>query len=80
LRQRHYDAEHVAYETERLIAEALYHWRPVYMGFPADLATQPVPGCAQPISNGYSDPNSLEAANLTRRKSHSLPAEISGLS
>src|ERR1700735_4879599 len=34
--------QNVVYETERLIAEALYHLRPVYMAFPADLADQPV--------------------------------------
>ncbi len=28
--------QNVAFETERLIAEALYHRRPVYMAFPAD--------------------------------------------
>ncbi len=54
--------QNVEYETERLIAEALYHRRPVYMAFPADLANQPVLGGAQPISIGYSDPNSLAAA------------------
>lgn len=54
--------QNVAYETERLIAEALYHRRPVYMAFPADLANQPVLGCAQTISTGYSDPNSLASA------------------
>src|ERR1700753_3266074 len=30
--------QNVAYETERLIAEALYHRRPVSMAFPPDLA------------------------------------------
>lgn len=54
--------QNVAHETERLITEALYHRRPVYMAFPADLATQPVLGCAHPVSIGYSDPNSLAAA------------------
>jgi indolepyruvate decarboxylase len=34
--------QNVAVETERLIFEALYHRRPVYMAFPADLAGQPV--------------------------------------
>ncbi len=34
--------QNAAYETERLIAEALYHRRPVYMAFPADVANQPV--------------------------------------
>src|ERR1700744_6166372 len=30
--------QNAAFETERLIFEALYHRRPVYMAFPADLA------------------------------------------
>jgi indolepyruvate decarboxylase len=54
--------QNVAYETERLIAEALYHRRPVYMAFPADLANQPVLGEAPPIGEPRSDPASLEAA------------------
>jgi indolepyruvate decarboxylase len=54
--------QNVAYETERLIAEALYHRRPVYMAFPADLANQPVLGCARPVCAPRSDPNSLAAA------------------
>lgn len=41
--------ENAAYETERLIHEALYHRRPVYMAFPADLAAMPVLGEAAPI-------------------------------
>jgi indolepyruvate decarboxylase len=54
--------QNVAYETERLIAEALYHRRPVYMAFPADLANQPVLGEAPPISAPRSDPTMLGAA------------------
>lgn len=53
--------ENVAYETERLIAEALYHRRPVYMAFPADLANQPVAGEAQPIAPPRSNPETLQA-------------------
>jgi indolepyruvate decarboxylase len=34
--------QNVAMETERLIAEALYHRRPVYMAFPADHANEAV--------------------------------------
>src|SRR5215472_11095315 len=34
--------QNVAFETERLIAEALYHRRPVFMAFPADFAGQPL--------------------------------------
>lgn len=54
--------QNAAYETERLIAEALYHRRPVYMAFPADLANQPVLGEAQPIPPPRSDPEALAAA------------------
>lgn len=54
--------QNVAYETERLIAEALYHRRPVYMAFPADLANQPVLGHAQPVAAPRSDPAALAAA------------------
>jgi indolepyruvate decarboxylase len=54
--------ESVAYETERLIFEALYHRRPVYMAFPADLAVQPVLGEAQPIPQPRSNPKTLAAA------------------
>ena len=50
------------YETERLIAEALYHRRPVYMAFPSDLANQAVLGDAQPIAAPRSDPEKLAAA------------------
>jgi indolepyruvate decarboxylase len=54
--------ENAAYETERLIFEALYHRRPVYMAFPADLAVKPVLGEAQPIEAPRSDPATLQAA------------------
>jgi indolepyruvate decarboxylase len=54
--------QNVAYETERLIAEALYHRRPVYMAFPSDLANQAVLGDAQPIAAPRSDPEKLAAA------------------
>lgn len=54
--------QNVAYETERLIAEAFYHRRPVYMAFPADLANQPVVSTAQPVPPPRSDPAMLEAA------------------
>jgi indolepyruvate decarboxylase len=52
--------DNVAYETERLIFEALYHRRPVYMAFPADLASQPVLGQAQPIAMPQSNPAALK--------------------
>jgi indolepyruvate decarboxylase len=54
--------QNVAYETERLIAEALYHRRPVYMAFPGDLAKQPVLSKAQPLPAPVSDPASLATA------------------
>jgi indolepyruvate decarboxylase len=54
--------QNVAYETERLIAEAFYHRRPVYMAFPADLANQPVVSAAAPVPRPTSDPDMLEAA------------------
>ena len=49
-------------ETERLIAEALYHRRPVYMGFAADLAVQPARGTAVPRPAATSDPKALAEA------------------
>src|SRR5580704_14858318 len=54
--------QNVAYETERLIAEALYHRRPVYMAFPTDVANQPVVSTAVPLDLPESDPESLQAA------------------
>ncbi|MFE0626205.1 alpha-keto acid decarboxylase family protein [Streptomyces sp. NPDC058864] len=54
--------QNVASETERLIAAAFHHRRPVYMAFPADLATMPVVGSAQPIPAPASDPAQLDAA------------------
>jgi indolepyruvate decarboxylase len=54
--------QNAALETERLIFEALYHRRPVYMAFPADLAGQPVLGDAQPIAAPGSNPDMLRAA------------------
>jgi indolepyruvate decarboxylase len=53
--------QNVAYETERLIAEALYHRRPVYMAFPADLAEQMVVSSAQPLDPPISDPTTLQS-------------------
>ena len=54
--------QNVALETERLIAEAVYHRRPVYMAFPADHAAQAVASAAQPVPAPGSDPDSLRAA------------------
>src|SRR6202008_1950606 len=54
--------QNAAYETERLIAEALYHRRPVYMAFPADVANQPMVSSATPLDPPMSDAASLERA------------------
>ncbi|WP_374307596.1 alpha-keto acid decarboxylase family protein [Methylocella sp.] len=51
-----------AAETERLIAAALYHRRPVYMAFPADLAGKPLLDAAAPVAAPRSDPGALAAA------------------
>jgi indolepyruvate decarboxylase len=55
--------QNVAYETERLIAEALYHRRPVYMAFPADVAEQPIVAHAAPLDPPKSDVVSLRKAS-----------------
>jgi indolepyruvate decarboxylase len=52
--------QNAAYETERLLFEAFYHLRPVYMAFPADLAERPVLGSAQTLAAPVSDPILLE--------------------
>jgi len=54
--------QNAAYETERLIWEALYHHRPVYMAFPTDVANQPIVSTAAPLGPPKSDPASLEKA------------------
>ena len=54
--------QNAASETERLIAAALYHRRPVYMAFPSDVANSPVLGTAPSLSLPASDPESLAAA------------------
>jgi indolepyruvate decarboxylase len=55
-------AQNAAAETERLVAEALYHRRPVYMAVPSDVANTPVLGSAPPLSLPVSDPGSLVVA------------------
>lgn len=50
------------YETERLIAAALYHRRPVYMAFPADVVDEPVLASGQPVNMPTSNSTSLAAA------------------
>src|SRR6201999_3576456 len=47
--------QNVAHETERLIHEAFYHLRPVYMGFPGDLASQAALGDAWAIGSTKSN-------------------------
>jgi indolepyruvate decarboxylase len=54
--------QNVAHETERLIYEALYHRRPVYMAFPLDVAGQRALSTAAPLDPPTSDPASLEQA------------------
>ena len=54
--------QNAVYETERLIAEALYHRRPVYIAIPRDVADQEVLGSAQPLDPPRSNPNNLKAA------------------
>ncbi len=54
--------ENAASETERLIAAALYHRRPVYMAFPADAADLPMLTTEPPASLPKSEPASLESA------------------
>lgn len=51
-----------AAETERLIAAAFYHRRPVYMAFPTDSASSYVLGSAVPIAPAMSSPEALSAA------------------
>ncbi|MBV8966671.1 MAG: alpha-keto acid decarboxylase family protein, partial [Mycobacteriaceae bacterium] len=51
-----------AAETERLIAAALYHRRPVYLAFPSDVADMPLLAATPPLEPPSSDPDSLAAA------------------
>jgi indolepyruvate decarboxylase len=54
--------QNVASETERLIGEALYHRRPVYMAFPVDVANQTVVRNARPLDPPASDSTALQSA------------------
>src|SRR5271156_2953997 len=54
--------QNAAAETERLIAAALYHRRPRYKAFPAELANEPVVSEAQAFPAPCSDPASLQKA------------------
>ncbi|BBX66250.1 indole-3-pyruvate decarboxylase [Mycobacterium saskatchewanense] len=49
-------------ETERLIAEALYNRRPVYMAFPSDIVNKPVLATSAPLAIPTSDARALAAA------------------
>jgi indolepyruvate decarboxylase len=57
--------QNVAYETERLIAEAFYHRRPVYIAFPGDVADQTVVSNARPLEPPISDPVILKSLTDT---------------
>jgi indolepyruvate decarboxylase len=54
--------QNAAPQIERLIAEALYHRRPVYVAIPSDVANKAVLAAAPPLSLPTSDPDSLAAA------------------
>jgi indolepyruvate decarboxylase len=54
--------QNAARETERLIAEALYHRRPVYMAIPADVADCEVLDSAQSLDPPRSNPDNVKAA------------------
>jgi indolepyruvate decarboxylase len=54
--------QNAVYETERLIDQALYHRRPVYLAIPADVADQEVLGSAQPLDQPRSNPDNVKAA------------------
>jgi indolepyruvate decarboxylase len=54
--------QNAVYETERLIACALYHRRPVYLAIPSDVADQEVVGSAQPLDPPHSNPDNVRAA------------------
>src|ERR1700751_2506472 len=54
--------QNAASETERLIAAALYHRRPVYLAIPSDVANMPVLAGAPSESAPTSEPASLAAA------------------
>ena len=53
--------QNAVYETERLIAEAFYHRRPVYMAIPSDVADQQVLGSAQPLDPPRSNRDNVKA-------------------
>jgi indolepyruvate decarboxylase len=54
--------QNAVYETERLIAEMLYHRRPVYLSVPTDVADREVLGAAQRLDPPRSNTDSVSAA------------------
>lgn len=54
--------QNVVAETERLIAAALFHRRPVYLAFPEDHAHAPIHESMVQKTSSQSDPVALEAA------------------
>lgn len=52
----------VVFETERLIGEALYNRRPVYLAFPADVVNEPILASPPPQTLPISNPSALAAA------------------
>jgi indolepyruvate decarboxylase len=54
--------ENAAAEMERLVAAAVNHRRPVYLGIPADCANAPLSDAAAPLPAPASDPATLEDA------------------
>ena len=64
--------QNVASETERLIAEALYHRRPVYMAFPADLANQLVLGGAR-LESRHQRPHEPPGGEVGDRQAWTRP-------
>jgi indolepyruvate decarboxylase len=54
--------ENCVAETERLIAAALHHRRPVYMAFPSDYAVTPVIGSPKSVNELASNMETLKAA------------------
>ncbi|OBK47846.1 alpha-keto acid decarboxylase family protein [Mycobacterium kubicae] len=52
----------VVSETERLIHEALYNRRPVYLAFPTDVVDKPILATSAPLPLPVSEPEALTAA------------------
>jgi indolepyruvate decarboxylase len=53
--------ENAVSETERLIAQAFYHRRPVYMAIPSDVADCEILGSGQALDPPASNPDSVKA-------------------